>query len=86
MVKIKIFAITQSSQILCLFLFFYKTNGQRIMQKLLCLNVYITKSIFHTRMTVLFQHRHHVSILDILSIYFILRMKKQKEDALLRSS
>ena len=56
------------------------------MQKLLCLNVYITKSIFHTRMTVLFQHRHHVSILDILSIYFILRMKKQKEDALLRSS
>ena len=84
--KIKIFAISQSSQILCLFFFFYKTNGQRIMQKLLCLNVYITKSIFHTSMTILFPHHHDVTVLNILSIYFILRIKKQKEDVLLRSS
>ena len=84
--KIKIFAISQSSQILCLFFFFYKTNGQRIMQKLLCLNVYITKSIFHTSMTILFHHHHDVTVLNILSIYFILRIKKQKEDVLLRSS
>ena len=46
------------------FLFFFITNGQLIIEwkKLLCLNVYITKSIFQTYDRTSFYHHHHVVI------------------------